>query len=289
MAQAKLTDQDVQAINAKIQADPEWTRLYQAYLLAVKNAKPGANGVLVGEGPEVEALHAYMDQHGLPRSLAEQYHVELDPQGNLTINHAVKNFVKTAAISAGIALGGAAALGSFPVAGATAGTSAGSAAGQSAATAATAGGPALWETIARTAAPVATALVGAKIAANANDKAAQLEADAADKAAQVQKDIYQQNRTDTAGYRNLGNSSLSALANLTGQPNPITTPTIPSAAAVGPTLASLANPQAPTSQTPVAPPMAAPMVTLRAPNGKVAQIPQDQANHYIQLGAQVIG
>jgi hypothetical protein len=57
---------------------------------------------------------------------------------------------------------------------------------------------------------------GAVISSNATGNAAKTQANAADQATQLQSDIYQQNRTDLAPWRQTGSNALSMLANAVG-------------------------------------------------------------------------
>lgn len=119
-------------------------------------------------------------------------------------------------------------------------------------------------------------ITGNVLSANAQKHASDLEAQAADKALAFQKEQYEQQRTDNAPYRQVGASSLAALSQGLGLPAYQAPPSAPTN---GGTLASLAQPPQ-AAQTPDA------MVSLRAPNGSVKQVPASQADHFVQLGAQ---
>ncbi len=123
------------------------------------------------------------------------------------------------------------------------------------------------------------------------DKATQAQVDAANKALELQSNVYQQQRSDLAPYRASGNGALSLL-NLGMGISPQDTPTLPAFQQPAQTPQRGATDQAgqtaiPRSLSTLGQPQAGGTVNMIAPNGMRASIPQDQVQHYTQMGARV--
>lgn len=239
----------------------------------------------------------------------DEGNIEVDPAGNFNpIGHKARNFAIGAGIAgaaigapyligaltsggaagagaagAGSAAGGAAA-GTAGAAGAGAGAGvSGAALGAGAASAA----PSLWSKIAgpliSTAVPAAAGLIGTKMQVDANQKASDAEAKAAQDALDWQKQQYGVRQEQLAPTIGVGNAARVRLGELMGLAAPEGGWHAP--AATQPTAPQGVIP--PAGQTPAtpAPPT---LVTMKAPNGQVAQVPSDQVPHYQQQGAQVV-
>lgn len=115
---------------------------------------------------------------------------------------------------------------------------------------------------------------GAKSAAKSQEKAA-------DKSLALQERMFNQTRADQQPYMQAGQSSLSALTRGMGLSAPA-----PSMAAT-PGEMRTAVPRGGLSAMRGAP--AGNVVQLRAPDGSVQAVPQDQAEHYMARGAQRVG
>ncbi len=166
----------------------------------------------------------------------------------------------------------------------------------------------IWSTIANLAIPAAGNLIGAKIAANSNDKAAQIAAQSQDKALALLKEQYEQQRKDLGPYRNTGYGAQNALNFGTGLPQfemprdtPATAPPVDTSNAphgtnpnnqppIGTAVprATLANP---TGLQPGQPQQQAAQaqtqsgyVNIRSPQGDVRPVPIDQAQRFISAG-----
>lgn len=155
-----------------------------------------------------------------------------------------------------------------------------------------------------------SSVAGSAIASHGNTEAAKTQAASSDKSLAQAKEIYEQQRADLSPYRELGYSSLGALAQGMGLPapsNPITNPPAPSYAngAPPPTgepfstmslsqLHGLAN-----SGSPNAPvfgqleqkmnQVSGTMKKVKAPNGQVYTIPVTRLPEALQQGGQVVG
>lgn len=156
---------------------------------------------------------------------------------------------------------------------------------------------------------------GAALAAHGATKAADTQAQASDRALALQKELYEQQRSDLAPYRQLGYGALGTLAGLVGQPapsNPMTA-SPPVKTGVPAAMESFAN-NPPAAITPgnglgaiqrfnqfpgpfaqqVSQAAAAgnglpAVVTMRTPDGRVVQIPAARVNEAIARGAQKVG
>lgn len=131
-------------------------------------------------------------------------------------------------------------------------------------------------------------LIGAKMSADANTEAAQLNKQYLDEALayQKQKDAYAQN-TEANRYGQMmaseqpaistGGAAGAKMADVLGLPAPQTRAFTP------------VDPYTPMPAGPAAPATAAPaMVTMRAPDGSTQQVPANQVAHYTQRGAQQV-
>ena len=68
--------------------------------------------------------------------------------------------------------------------------------------------------------PVVGDIIGGKLAANATRDSAKIQAESAQRALDQQKEMYDLYRSDSAPYRSAGYSSLGAMSNLLGLPDP---------------------------------------------------------------------
>ncbi len=169
--------------------------------------------------------------------------------------------------------------------------------------------PSIWDKIfgktaadkALTAGQIGANLAGSIIQSNQASKAAQAEQAAAEKALALQSNIYQQQRSDLAPYRNAGSSSLSALTYGLGldpsKSADTTTPYFQQQAQAQNTASQQAS-QAQNRTPPAAPSQAVPrtslsaisapatngMVAMRSPDGRAAQVPQNQVQAALAAG-----
>lgn len=223
-------------------------------------------------------------------------------------------------LGGGLAAGGGSAAGPFSAAGVMGAAGGGYSGVQNALSGgqnpATSGGsfltsPDFWSAILGT----GTQLIGAKLASDANNKALEQQNAALEKAIGLQRDMYQQDRNDRAPYRASGQGSVGKLSYLLGvpgfeggalshQPPPGAFDLPPQAMPQqqpSPSLSVLGGPgsstgivppqmpaQQPSINTGMTQPPQGQMVTLRAPDGSVQQFPEQQAQFYIQRGAQRI-
>lgn len=158
----------------------------------------------------------------------------------------------------------------------------------------------------------AASIYTAKKSADASKNAAQTQSDSADKALQLQRDMYQQQQTNLAPYRAMGNGSLGNLANFQSFSG------VPGQYGAG-VQSQYQHPLSPGFQMPQTLAQPAPqqqqgsaalgsgtladpihrlfgshtaqpggLVTMKAPTGEISQVPPDQVPHYQQLGAQVM-
>lgn len=144
-------------------------------------------------------------------------------------------------------------------------------------------------------------LIGAKIGANASQNAAAIQSASADKAiaeeraALAASQAYNQNQLGLAQGRNqpyidAGGQALSRLGQ--GVTQPVTNPyayNTPGSAPSGPSgpLSGLGTPS--TGPSSAVPPSGPPMITIQAPTGQTKQVPASEAQHWISVGAKVIG
>lgn len=156
------------------------------------------------------------------------------------------------------------------------------------------------------AASAGSQIYGAKKAANAARQAGQIQADASNRAADLQaqaqqeslaflRDESQYNRQQQAPYRAIGKGAISTLSNLTGVPMDYSGQDYPSSSQTsqpgkGLTLGNMGQPSTqPVARMPMSPQGGGGMVTVRAPTGQTGQIPQDQLQRALQMGATVVG
>lgn len=221
----------------------------------------------------------------------------IDPaSGGLIHNSSLKKYLAMSALLIGsvatagtlaAATGGAAA-GGAGASGASAGAGGGAAAG------AGLGASSIWRSVVANAIPVAGQIASTVVQSKANSDANRLEQEAADRALKQQKEMYDadvareqqrydQNRGDLEGYRNIGNSSLSALARGTGQPDPVATRQPPSVAGVNP---PEMPPQGGSLNT-LGDPSRSLTVAMIAPDGRPIQVPQPKVAEATQRGARM--
>jgi hypothetical protein len=147
-------------------------------------------------------------------------------------------------------------------------------------------------------------LAGSIIQSRQASKAAEAEKEAADKALALQSNIYQQQRSDLAPYRNAGASSLSALTYGLGlDPSKSADTTTPYFAqqAQGQNTAAQQTSQAQNRMPPAAPSQAMPRTSLSAisapaangfvnmvsPDGRPARVPQNQVQAAMAAGGRL--
>ncbi len=179
-------------------------------------------------------------------------------------------------------------------------------------TGAAAAAPSIWDRIfgktatdkALTGIGIGANLAGSIIQSRQASKAAEAEKEAADKALALQSNIYQQQRSDLAPYRNAGASSLSALTYGLGldpsKSADTTTPYFAQQAQAQNTAAQQTS-QAQNRMPPAAPSQAVPrtslsaisapatngMVAMLSPDGRPAQVPQNQVQAAIAAGGKL--
>ncbi len=155
-----------------------------------------------------------------------------------------------------------------------------------------------------TAGKIAANLAGSIIQSRQASKAAEAEKEAADKALALQSNIYQQQRSDLAPYRNAGASSLSALTYGLGldpsKSADTTTPYFQQQAQAQNTAAQQTS-QAQNRMPPAAPSQAVPRTSLSAisapaangfvnmvsPDGRPARVPQNQVQAAMAAGGRL--
>jgi hypothetical protein len=158
----------------------------------------------------------------------------------------------------------------------------------------------------------AAGLAGNYLQSRQVDKAVQAQVDAANKALDLQKNIYQQQRSDLAPYRNVGSSSISELSRLVGLPassdtttpyfqqqaqaansavpqnaqrdpnNPATTP-VPAGNYTG----GQAVPRNPSTLAGLAPTDQAGLVNMVSPDGRPARVPSAQVQSALAAGGRM--
>jgi len=180
-------------------------------------------------------------------AVVDEGHIEVDPAGNFNPKgHKLRNTLIGLGVGGAAALTGGAALGAFGGAGAGAGGLAGLAGssyvvpgaalgaaggvGGAATGAAAGGGMGLWDSILgkTTADKIATGLnlAGNVLQSGQVNKATQAQVDAANRALEVQKNIYTQQRSDLAGFADVGRGAISDMGRMTGT-TPVSAPTHP--------------------------------------------------------------
>lgn len=271
-----ITDAQLQEWNSLLSSDPELRRLLTAF-----NASYQTN---LGAGPEMGALQAYLAQKGMT---PKEHGLLLDAQtGQLKRDHTVRdNALIIGSLLVGGAGLGAAAGGASAASGAGASTATTAGAGL---TGAGAGGSSIWKSLATVAAPVAGNLASQVLQTKADKEAARIQQEAADRALAEQKRIYEQSRSDSAPYRQMGITSLNRLyegLGLTPAQLPPDMPSAPQTPASAPTQAPSAPPptaptQAPTNLNALAQP-----VTMKTPDGRTLQIPPEHVAEATQRGA----
>jgi membrane protease subunit (stomatin/prohibitin family) len=130
------------------------------------------------------------------------------------------------------------------------------------------------------------------------DKAVQAQVDAANKALDLQSNIYQQQRSDLAPYRNVGSASIGELSRLMGLPagSDTTTPYFQQQAQ-GQQQAAQQQQQTDNRQPPATPTQAAPrgtvaslgdgFVNMVSPDGRPARVPQAQVQSALAAGGRM--
>lgn len=171
------------------------------------------------------------------------------------------------------------------------------------------------------AASTAGSVYAAKKGSDAAHDAAKTQSDAAEKALQAQQQSYQQQRQDFQPYAQAGQASLGRLNSLATQPRPVFNGSQPGGGFQSPpqgagmpqmgTMPGSMGQPGPMAQMSQQPPQGGiggqallaaqgavggqggpqmrKMALMQAPDGTTKEIPEDQAQHYIQNGARRIG
>lgn len=133
--------------------------------------------------------------------------------------------------------------------------------------------------------PVAGNIVGGIVQSNAEKAAAEESARAADKALEFEKGVYSDTLKRLDPYIQAGGAASDRMTQLLGLPaRAQTTATAPPT--YGPSVSPYAA-SAPSSQGWAVPP--ANTVTLQAPDGSTKAVPADQAQHFLNRGATLVG
>lgn len=128
----------------------------------------------------------------------------------------------------------------------------------------------------------ATSLIGAKVASNAAKNAAKTQTASADKAIALQNQLYQDQQQRMSPFVNAGGQALGQLGQMSSQRAPMFDP---SQRGGGFTL-QMSQPMGGQGMLGK---VGMPTVKMRAPDGSVRDVPQDQVPMFQQKGAQVIG
>lgn len=280
------TQEQKDAINAKILQDPEFQRLQQEALAAGQYDAKGQQdigAIMLASG----RLSAYMKAHGLD---AHDWEFN-DKTGQFDTKKGffARNPWAVALLAGGGALGGAVAtagLGAAGGAGAAGAAGAGGAAttGTTAATTAAtaAGGSSLLHSMLPSLIGAGSNVAGTVIAAKAQSDAAKKQQEQDDKALAIQQQQYALQRQDTAPYRSLGLGAVGNLGYLAGidvdSRVPELSSTVPKTAPPPlPTKPTMPNQTLSTLGAPSTPAGGSGLVSMRNPQtGLVHLVPQDQ-------------